>query len=93
MNLTMIEKEQNSGLSQQNFLGSIGVFLLVGSGMILSIEKISDRLMPISEAAKNFNAYVDERVAHWDKQGKTQPWTRSNQVNFCNGSGNFGKSK
>ena len=43
-------------------------------------------MVPISESAKNFNYCVEQKVSWWqEKEGKLHPWTRSNQVAFCNG--------
>lgn len=52
----------------------------------ISLGAIAYLLVPISDSAKNFNYCVEQKVAYWvEKEGKLNPWTRSNQVAFCNG--------
>ena len=52
----------------------------------IALGSIAYFIMPISESAKNFNYCVEQKVAYWVKEdGKLHPWTRSNQVAFCNG--------
>jgi len=52
----------------------------------IALGSIAYSLVPISESARNFNYCVEQKVAWWDeKEGKQNPWTRSNQVAFCNG--------
>ena len=52
----------------------------------IALGSIAYSLAPISEYAKNFNYYVDQKVAWWEeKDGQLHPWTRSNQVAFWNG--------
>ena len=52
----------------------------------IALGSIAYLLIPISESAKNFNYCVEQKVAYWEeKDGELHPWTRSNQVAFCNG--------
>ena len=52
----------------------------------IALGSIAYFMMPISESAKNFNYCVKQKVAYWEKEdGELHPWTRSNQVAFCNG--------
>jgi len=52
----------------------------------IALGSIAYSLVPISESAKNFNYCVEQKVAWWEeKDGELHPWTRSNQVAFCNG--------
>ena len=52
----------------------------------IALGSVAYLLVPISESAKNFNYCVEQKVAWWqEKEGKLHPWTRSNQVAFCNG--------
>lgn len=52
----------------------------------IALGSIAYLLVPISESAKNFNYCVEQKVSWWEeKDGKLYPWTRSNQVAFCNG--------
>jgi len=52
----------------------------------IALGSIAWSLSPISESARNFNYCVEQKVAYWqEKDGKLHPWTRSNQVAFCNG--------
>ena len=52
----------------------------------IALGSIAWSLAPISESARNFNYCVEQKVAYWEeKDGKLHPWTRSNQVAFCNG--------
>ena len=52
----------------------------------IALGSMAYLMIPISESAKNFNYCVEQKVAWWqEKEGKLHPWTRSNQVAFCNG--------
>ena len=52
----------------------------------IALSSIAYFMMPISESAKNFNYCVEQKVAYWVKEdGELHPWTRSNQVAWCNG--------
>ena len=52
----------------------------------ISLGSIAWSLAPVSESARNFNYCVEQKVAYWEeKDGELHPWTRSNQVAFCNG--------
>lgn len=52
----------------------------------IALGSIAYSLVVISELAKNFNDCVEQDVTWWEEQdGQLHPWTRSNQVAFCNG--------
>ena len=52
----------------------------------IALGSIAYSLVVISESAKNFNYCVEQDVTWWEEQdGQLHPWTRSNQVDFCNG--------
>ena len=54
----------------------------------IALGSIALSLRPIAESARSFNYCVEERISYWTKQDDDQveqPWTRSNQVAFCNG--------
>ena len=52
----------------------------------IALGSMAYLMIPLSESAKNFNDCVEQKVAWWqEKEGKLHPWTRSNQVTFCNG--------
>ena len=54
----------------------------------VALGSIALSLRPIAESARSFNYCVEERISYWTKQDDEQverPWTRSNQVAFCNG--------
>ena len=59
---------------------------LAAGASAIALGSIAWSLAPISESARNFNYCVEQKVAYWaEKQGELHPWTRSNQVAFCNG--------
>ena len=59
---------------------------LAAGASAISLGAIAWSLAPVSESARNFNYCVEQKVAYWEeKDGKLHPWTRSNQVAFCNG--------
>ena len=59
---------------------------LAAGASAISLGAIAWSLAPVSESARNFNYCVEQKVAYWEeKDGELHPWTRSNQVAFCNG--------
>ena len=59
---------------------------LAAGASSIALGSIAWSLAPISESARNFNYCVEQKVSYWaEKQGELHPWTRSNQVAFCNG--------
>ena len=59
---------------------------LAAGASAIALGSIAWSLAPIGESARNFNYCVEQKVAYWQEQdGKLHPWTRSNQVAFCNG--------
>ena len=59
---------------------------LAAGASAIALSSIAWSLAPIGESARNFNYCVEQNVAYWaEKDGELHPWTRSNQVSFCNG--------
>ncbi len=67
----------------------MGSLVALSTGMCaIALGSIALSLRPIAESARSFNYCVEERITYWTKKDDEQiqrPWTRSNQVAFCNG--------
>ena len=49
----------------------------------IALGSIANSWVPISESAQNFNYCVEQKTAWFkEKDGESNPWTRSNQVVF-----------